>query len=1062
MAHRVLQSVSCARFILVSLAFSAVLPLPAMAGGPGIDHPLLASRADARRAAPGTQTFPDTVRALAAMVQFQLDDDPRTTGNGQFDLSAPPDSILDAPPRDRRYFEDHLTFVRNYYRRVSEGKVVVEFTVIETVITLPERMERYSPPKDGSFAEVADLARDTWGAVDAAGVVPDFTPYEVFVVFHAGVGRDIDLVGTLGFDPTPFDIPSLYLGLRAFQEVYGPGFDGIPVQGGAVRLTNSMVIPETESRTLPGVVGDVLLELSINGLLCASFGNYLGLPDLFDTSTGRSGIGRFGLMDGQAIFSYSGLFPPEPSAWEKSWLGWVTPVELPVGTSQITLPAASLTDTIYRIPISTDEYYLIENRNRDALGDGQRITSVFNGVARDQTFRRDTAGFNAFDISALAGVITDVDEPDWSIPGVTDPDGEFFDGGVLIWHIDEGVIAQTLQSNSINADPSRRGVDVEEADGSQDIGQQYDFLSPGSGSEEGTPLDFWYQNNSAPVYRNEFSAGTFPPATSNGGAATQVTVRDFSPRAPTMTAIIVRGGEDVRPVAGFPRSLMSELLSEAATVSALQAGGEPVLVVGTTPRPNSGSLPEGAFFEAWNLRGEPALPVNDPTHPERIVRTDGSFGGGAALGDLNGDGVIELVVAESPRGSEGRVRAISLTTPGPGEILPPDLFSTPLAREFATSALIGAGFLAVADTADSVYVFNFDGTLRRSVALPLGGGERLQGLGLHARGILATGSLGTVALLDPAADPAFTAQVTLPGALVGGTATAGSGSGPVRTALATAGGELFLLDESLRSLPGFPVRTNEPVLHGPVVADLDGDGLRDLILATEQRLWAVNEVGVALDNFPVTLDDPIASSPVVGDVNGDGLLEAVVATRNGVVVAYGASGASPAGFPLQTGTHPTGVAIVSAGDSLFLAVTTRGGVSLWRTGTQRRSIQPGVDWPQFQFNAARSALVVSPLQGAPLSGEFFPASRAYNWPNPVYDGTTYFRYFVSEDAEVAISIFDLAGDLVAELAGRAIGGLDNEIAWSTADVQSGVYLARIEASGAGRSGVAIVKVAVVR
>ena len=1045
--------------MLVSLALLG--SLPAMAGGRGIDHPLLASRADARLAPLELQAVPDTIHALAALVQFQIDDDARTTGNGQFDLAAPADSVLDAPPHDRRYFEDHLTFVANYYRRVSEGKVLLEFTVIDTVITLPEVMARYSPPKDGSFVEVADLARDTWQAVDAAGIVPDFAAYDVFIVFHAGVGRDIDLVGTLGFDPTPFDIPSLYLGLRAFQEAYGPGYEGIPVQGGAVRLTNSMVIPETESRLLPGAVGDVLLELTINGLLCASFGNYLGLPDLFDTSTGRSGIGRFGLMDGQAIFSYSGLFPPEPSAWEKVWLGWVSPLDLPVGTTAISLPAVSLVDTIYRIPISTDEYYLLENRNRDARLDGQTITSVFNGVTRVQTFRRDTAGFNAFDVSGLAGVVIDVDEPDWSIPGVTDSEGEFYDGGVLIWHIDEAVIARTLETNAVNADPSRRGVDVEEADGSQDIGEQYDFLSPGSGSEEGTPLDFWFETNSAPIYRNEFSATTFPAAVSNSGALTQVTVRDFSRRGPRMTALVTRGAGEVRPVAGFPRALANELLAEAVTVSSLQTGAEPVLVIGTTEQPTGGAGAAGAFFEVWNLRGEPALPVNDPVHPERPVRTSGAFGGGASLADLNGDGILELVVTESPRASEGKVRAVSLTAPAPGEVLPPDLFSTTLNREFASSAVIGSSFIAVADTADSLYLLARDGSPLGSLGLGLQQGERLVGLSLHPRGVLVTGSEGTVCLLDTAAASAPLVRTILPEAPAGGAATATSAAGLVQTAIATRTGDLYLLDESLAARPGFPVKTGEAVEHPPVVADLDGDGLRDIVLATADRLWVVNEVGAVLDGFPAAPGGRLASSPIVGDVDGDGALEALVVTGDGLVAAYKTRGTIPVSFPLQAAADPRGLAIVTAGDSVFLAVASRGGVSVWRTGSVTTMAEPAAAWPQFQREAARSGLAVAPLQRAPLSEEFFPAARAYNWPNPVYDGTTYFRYYVSEDAEVTISIFDLAGDLVAELAARGVGGLDNELAWSTADVQSGVYLARIEASGQGRSGVVIVKVAVV-
>ncbi|MGB5873793.1 MAG: hypothetical protein WBH56_08710, partial [Bacteroidota bacterium] len=567
------------------LAIIPVFLLPGSASGQVLSHPLRASGDDTFSVHRQLQTFPDTVHVLAAMVQFQEDDSPLTTGDGRFDLSAPMDSVLDAPPHDRQYFEDHLTFLQNYYRKSSKGRVVVLFTLVDFQYTLPDEMARYSPPKDGTFKEVADLAVDSWRMVDSSGLVQDFSSFEAFVVFHAGVGRDIDLVAAVGYDPNPKDIPSLYLGLDAFQEAYGDDYQGIPVQGGSFLITNSAITPATESRTLPGAVGDVLLELTTNGLLCASLGNYLGLPDLFDTETGRSGIGRFGLMDGQAIFSFSGVFPPEPSAWEKYYLGWLDPIELPVGSTDIMLPAVALADTIYRVPISNQEYHLLENRHRDPLQNGQTVRSRFNGIAFEQFFERDTIGFNAFDITALAGVITDVEDMDWSLPGGVDQDGEFFDGGTLVWHIDEAVISRTISTNSVNADPDRRGVDLEEADGSQDIGQQYGFLEPGSGSEDGTPLDFWYRGNSSPVNENEFSLGTFPDSRSNLNGNSLVTVRDFSGRSPRMTAKVIRGGSEVSPLPTFPRSVGEILPPRALTIGPVQTSVAPAIFVATTGRP---------------------------------------------------------------------------------------------------------------------------------------------------------------------------------------------------------------------------------------------------------------------------------------------------------------------------------------------------------------------------------------------------------------------------------------------------------------------------------------------
>jgi hypothetical protein len=69
---------------------------------------------------------------------------------------------------------------------------------------------------------------------------------------------------------------------------------------------------------------------------------------------------------------------------------------------------------------------------------------------------------------------------------------------------------------------------------------------------------------------------------------------------------------------------------------------------------------------------------------------------------------------------------------------------------------------------------------------------------------------------------------------------------------------------------------------------------------------------------------------------------------------------------------------------------------------------------------------------------------------------------VRDNARVRIKIFDLAGDLVADFAGPGVGGLDNEVLWDVSGIQSGVYFARIEATGDAGSGIAIVKIAVVK
>jgi hypothetical protein len=286
-------------------------------------------------------------------------------------------------------------------------------------------------------------------------------------------------------------------------------------------------------------------------------------------------------------------------------------------------------------------------------------------------------------------------------------------------------------------------------------------------------------------------------------------------------------------------------------------------------------------------------------------------------------------------------------------------------------------------------------------------------------------------------------------------------------AVATQDGWVYLLTGNLDVVPGFPVRAGNLIGNPPALADLDGDGARDIVVFSEGRIFAWNSVGALLDNFPIVVPagDTLASPPVVADVNGDRIPDVVGVTRRGLVVAYDRTGKSVAGFPLLAGTGEQSMAVCTSTDSIIVAVASGddGSVSAWLTGkTQLPVLSARYPWPQYQHDAEHSGLDTTLVAGTPLADTFFPPSRAYNWPNPAYDGKTMIRYYVQEDAEVRITIYDMAGDLVASLNGSGAGGMDNEVTWDLAQVQSGIYFAHIDAAGAGASGSAVVKIAVVK
>ncbi len=517
----------------------------------------------------------DTIKILAVMVNFQQDKDGATFGNGKFGSiysQSYGNDILDPLPHDKDYFESHLTFVKNYYKKVSNGKTNIEFSILPDTFSVSKTMRNYSPiPGSDDFTPMGNYTKEVWTIAAQNNPSINFADYDLFIIFHAGVGRDISLPGSIGNER---DLPSVYLSDKALREILDD-LSGLPIN--RYGKYNSMIIPETESRELETITGKFLFEITINGLIVASVASHLGLPDLFDTETGLSAIGRFGLMDGQSIFAYNGCFPPEPSAWEKIYLGWTEPVEISKQNYNINLAAnlaATLTDTvILKVPINSSEYYLIENRQKDVFKDGANLTYKSSGNVISKRFEKDTTGFYSYDTDSLSGVVLNVDEFDWALPG----------NGIVIWHIDENIIKEKLAENKINTDKTQRGVDVEEADGIQDIGEQFVTIFGDVVIGEGTEEDFWYAGNKAQLFKNKFSKDTRPDTKTNSGANSLITIKDFSAIANKMSFNIEYGDSIIKPLFG---SNVNGVLTESSSLTLIP------------PTESTGNFPNFAILSA--------------------------------------------------------------------------------------------------------------------------------------------------------------------------------------------------------------------------------------------------------------------------------------------------------------------------------------------------------------------------------------------------------------------------------------------------------------------------------
>ena len=973
----------------------------------------------------------EKLKILAVMSDFQVDIDDATFGDGKFGSIYTKNygnSILDPLPHDKMYFENHFKFVQNYFSKVSNGNLDIEYTVLDKIITVSKTMRNYSPALDNlnNLTPIAEFVSEVWTHADTEYPNFNFSDYDLFIVLHAGVGKDVALPGSLGLDR---DIPSVYLNINSMKNIFGTNYQGISVSNGNFKINNSAIIPETESREIEGFEGITLIELTTNGLLAATIGSYLGLPDLYNTETGRSAIGRFGLMDGQSMFSFQGIFPPEPSAWEKMFLGWVTPTEISVGNHNLNIVnkfVANPTDTtLIKIPINSTEYYLIENRKRDALKDGSKITYVSNGQTFTKSFDRDSESYIYYDVDTLQGVVVDVDEFDWALPG-EDRNWKmenFKDVGLIIWHIDEAIIDDNYESNTINNDRYKRGVAIVEADGIRDIGEEFQTIFGELVIGEGTKEDTWYKTNPADYYENKFSFDTKPKAASNSGVNSLITLSNFSDISNRTSFNLTFGSEYIDLIGNAGLGMYGKS-GKYEWLSSVYNGNEVVhFALDKSTIVKLDSFGKSYFYITRSaLSFKPTiLGIN---RKEIIINTSSN------------NVKVFFIEDEQYDTTQVSIEEDSFTTS------PMIISHTDSDIEF----LIGTG----------------NGLINKFAVDVL-----LQTISLIESNQVFTTSVSQIALFDNGYN-AISDNYYWSSNFAASDSPIDLGEKAIQLVNTKVGNDNVAIIQTEIRLISIS-NTNEITeirktdsANPFILADLKNDGSNYIIQNNGAYLEAFNLTGAEASNFPIQDEykTNFISSPLAVDLNNDNAADIITFTENGDILAVdGITGKVIDGFPITSGKIATVPIVFTENGRTALGVVTENNQFMSWNISQYDGKK---FWTEENGNASNTSSVAAASSTEKIA-EFFPQSKAYNWPNPVYDGITNIRYYVSEDSKTSVTIFDLAGDLVAKLSGNAIGGYDNEIVWNVKDIQSGVYFAHLEVtSNSGKTDTKIIKIAVIK
>ena len=471
--------------------------------------------------------IPDSLIFIGIMVQFQKEvpDNPKTSGNGHFllDISSEyinffdSDSIkcdgflVDRPPHNSRYFQKQLEAAGNYYNNISNGSLEYAADIIfnsnssiDGYYTLSREMEYYAK-SDNSLADLfteslqlakTDIENHRWEAS---------SDKFIYVIFHAGLSQDFSYPS---LDPTIYDLKSAYIDEKMMGDIQPINIFGRSINSG-------ILLPETQNILYYDVVEDIFgnpdsgtsdlcdIQIGLTGIFTFLLGYELGLPEMFIPSDGTPGIGYFGLMD-HGSNNGRGVIPAPPNPWTRtietiSWsnINIIDPFDRNNDTVSIA-PFDSL-NNVYKIKISNDEYFLIENRSNwvldnidiDSLRRLNRINDQKLGHWFDVVLDPDGELINngLVEINEI-GVITKFKNYDYGLPG----------SGILIWHINEP--NEELYYLGINNDKYNRHIHLEEADGALDIGfTSYAFFASDDPTK-GTEWDMWYKGNGHYEYSN--------------------------------------------------------------------------------------------------------------------------------------------------------------------------------------------------------------------------------------------------------------------------------------------------------------------------------------------------------------------------------------------------------------------------------------------------------------------------------------------------------------------------------------------------------------------------------
>lgn len=928
----------------------------------------------------------DTLEINVLRVQFKQEspDNSKTTGNGHFDSDADTAGAhYSLDPQGKRgsqaYWQAQIQHASDYFSKASRGKLVIKARIFpegDSAYTLPKSIIDYNrtAPKKGEKLAAYDSSRaglyasflrDAIRHVDSTGNSP-FTlasgqhTQRVYLVAHAGASRLLDGggLGTQGAN-TPGDFLDFYADtsyFRYLRSIPGAAGDSLGIvlnRPGVDTLRQVMSISETSSQDK--------INWGISGMLFHQIGRVIGLPVTYDGSSGISRLGQFDLMDFAGANSGNGFFPVLPSAWLRAYMGWeevVTATPGPDGSFSTQIFAASDSTAgktrLLKIPLSKDEYLLLENRQRSNFPNQKIVVSNDQGQRIElpadslQLFFRDSLcpeNKCTPNPNKGKGVVLGLSHPDAALPGV----------GIAVWRINESMIREYLQYGAVNLYPSAQigdrfpGISLIEADGLNTMGKalvgrgngtSYDF---GSGAKLFPHLRWRNASQVDTVASLEPSgyASTISALAAQSGIKLKFTWPDASaqvrssnpingdsilnPAAQALGVQVFWKSSDSLPSLIFRKQIpgaaqaQSLLLSDLAWHALSRSG-----IAMSYNFQGKGALASTDSFKVNLAYAKTYEPLRDPSLSDSITLAIPSYDrwNTPLMGSVAKDSTL-WILSQNELRQYRQLQTSDSTAPAQAiQALGQWPTQAQAGPVYAESSLWWA-------SKDSLYQWKDGKIIAKSLPADL----QVQSMAYGQKGLYLIGAgAKTLRVQDSKVDtlnPWPQAKISdLHQQFYRAAVSDFNGDGKEDLAIVGSHGTLAILDEQGQFLPGSPKRyaRGQKISGIPsadlsladssalAVGDVDGDGFNDLIFSGRNSVFAVNASGATLNGFPwIPNRGPeegylnaydsrgnLGSSPLIAQIKGQKAI--LIASASGLVYAINAKAQTLQGWPLLLGS----------------------------------------------------------------------------------------------------------------------------------------------------------------